>query len=266
MTTDSTTAPVAWVTGASSGMGRASALALAEQGHPVALTARRADQLKHTAHEIRAGGGRALVVPADLSRPGTATTIVKRVADELGPLGVAVFSAGLNTKQRMWDGLRPQEFRRILELNLSSIVEATTALLPGMRERAAGQLILISSWAAWRHSPGAGVAYAASKTALGAIAETLNAQEGCHGIRACHLCPGDVNTDFLDHRPKETSAGARAQMLDPQEVSRAVAFVAGLPASVCVNELVLTPTGGGSYRDDLRRAEASRIVDDLSNT
>ncbi|MDT0143164.1 SDR family NAD(P)-dependent oxidoreductase [Microbacterium sp. PRC9] len=248
MTTDSMTAPVAWVTGASSGMGRTSALALAEQGHPVALTARRADQLERTADEIRASGGSALVVPADLSRPGTASTTVKRIADEFGPVGVAVFSAGLNTKERMWDGLRPDEFRRILELNLSSIVEATTALLPRMREHATGQLILISSWAAWRHSPGAGVAYAASKTALGAIAETLNAQEGRHGIRACHLCPGDVNTDFLDHRPTEVPAGARAQMLDPQDVSRAVAFIASSPASVCVNELVITPTGGGSYR------------------
>ncbi len=241
-------APVAWVTGSSSGMGRATALALASDGHAVALTARRTAELDSIAKDIRDSGGTAAVVPADLSEPGAATDAAQRVAAELGPVDLAVFSAGLNTKQRMWDSLDPGEFRRIVEVNLSAIAESVSALLPAMRGRGGGQIVLISSWAAWRHSPGAGVAYAASKTALGAIAETVNAQEGRHGIRACHLCPGDVDTDFLAQRPAEVSADARSLMLRPADVARAVAFVASMPPAVCINELVITPTANASYR------------------
>lgn len=242
------TSRIAWITGASSGMGRATALALSADGWTMALTARRTETLDDVAGEIQAAGGSATVFPGDLAVPGAATDTAEKVTAALGPVRLAVFSAGLNTKRRMWDSLDPVEFRRILEVNLSSVAEATSAVLPSMRARGIGQLVLISSWAAWRHSPGAGVAYAASKTALGAIAETVNAQEGRHGIRACHLCPGDVDTDFLSQRPAAVSAEARTLMLSPDDIARAVSFVASSPASVCVNELVITPTANASYR------------------
>ena len=78
---------------------------------------------------------------------------------------------------------------------------------------------MVSSYSGWRFSPYAGVAYSASKTALAAVCQTLNAQEAGHGVRACHLCPGDVDTDFLELRPKVPGADARAAMLTPDDVA-----------------------------------------------
>ena len=115
------------------------------------------------------------------------------------------------------------------------------AVLPGMREREAGTVVLISSYSAWRFSPDAGTAYSASKTALGPLAATLNAQENAHGIRACHLCPGDVDSDFLDQRPVVPDAAARAAMLTAEDVGRAVTFVLDSPPHVVIDELVISP-------------------------
>ena len=99
----------------------------------------------------------------------------------------------------------------------------------------------MSSYSAWRFSPGAGVAYAASKTALTSVCQTLNAEEARHGVRACHLCPGDVDTDFLRLRPQVPDADARAVMLSPEDVARTVLFVLDSPAHVRIDELVVSP-------------------------
>ncbi|MDN5820683.1 MAG: SDR family NAD(P)-dependent oxidoreductase, partial [Brachybacterium sp.] len=99
----------------------------------------------------------------------------------------------------------------------------------------------ISSYAAWRFSPDAGTAYSASKTALGPLAATLNAQEARHGIRACHLCPGDVDSDFLDQRPLVPGDTDRAVMLTAEDIGRAVSFVLTSPPRVVIDELVISP-------------------------
>ena len=104
-----------------------------------------------------------------------------------------------------------------------------------------GQVVVISSYSAWRFSPHSGVAYAASKTALGALCESLNEQEATHGVRACHLCPGDVDSDFLALRPQVPDEQARAAMLTPDDVARSVMFVLESPPHVRVDELVISP-------------------------
>lgn len=114
-------------------------------------------------------------------------------------------------------------------------------LLPGMRARGRGQVVVVSSYSAWRFSPHAGVAYSASKTALAAICQSLNAQEAEHGIRACHLCPGDVDTDFLRLRPQVPDEEGRQVMLTPDDIAAAVLFVLEVPAHVCIDELVISP-------------------------
>ena len=128
------------------------------------------------------------------------------------------------------------------------VVEPMELVLPSMRRSGRGQFVLISSWSAWRFSPGAGVGYSASKQALAAVAETINAQEGVSGIRACHLCPGDVDTGFLAYRPQQPNEDDRRHMLAATDVARAVSFVATSPADVCINELVITPTTNLAYR------------------
>lgn len=238
---------VAWVTGASSGMGAASAIALAEAGFTVALTARRRSELDAVAATIAATGGRALVFAADVADKDAIDDVVAEIERRYGAVDLALFGAGLNVRERHWSTLSMADFDDIVKVNLTSLVAGARRVLPAMRGRQSGQIIALSSWAAWRFSPGAGIGYAASKAALVAVVETLNAQEGSHGIRACHLCPGDVDTPFLDRRPVAVDMTARGKMLTSDDVARAVQFIAESPASVCINELVISPTANLAY-------------------
>ncbi|MDN5821030.1 MAG: SDR family NAD(P)-dependent oxidoreductase, partial [Brachybacterium sp.] len=148
-----------WVTGAGSGMGRASSLAAAQDGRPVALSGRRAPQLEEVAEEIRAAGGTALVVPLDVTDRAAVRSAATRIEQELGGIEALVLSAGLNAPRRYWRDQDLEEFTAITETNLLGPVSVIDAVLPGMRERGAGTIVLISSYAAWRFSPDAGTAY-----------------------------------------------------------------------------------------------------------
>lgn len=230
-----------WITGAGSGMGRAAALAAAEDGRPIALSGRRPEVLEEVAREVRELGGTALPVPLDVTDREAVRAAAARIAQELGPIEALVLSAGMNAPRRYWRDQDLEEFAAITDTNLLGPVSVIDAVLPGMRERGAGTIVLISSYSAWRFSPDAGAAYSASKTALGPLVATLNAQENRHGIRACHLCPGDVDSDFLDRRPAVPGARERAVMLSPEDVGRAVAFVLTSPPHVVIDELVISP-------------------------
>jgi NADP-dependent 3-hydroxy acid dehydrogenase YdfG len=133
------------------------------------------------------------------------------------------------------------EVEAVIATNLHATLWMVDAVLPDLRTRGGGQVVVVSSYSAWRFTPYAGVAYSASKTALAAVCQTLNAQEAGHGIRACHLCPGDVDTDFLSLRPQAPGAEARAVMLSPEDVGRAVRFVLESPPHVRIDELVISP-------------------------
>lgn len=233
--------PTLWITGAGSGMGRAAALAAAEDGRPIALSGRRPEVLEEVAREVRELGGTALPVPLDVTDREAVRAAAARIAQELGPIEALVLSAGMNAPRRYWRDQDLEEFAAITDTNLLGPVSVIDAVLPGMRERGAGTIVLISSYSAWRFSPDAGAAYSASKTALGPLVATLNAQENRHGIRACHLCPGDVDSDFLDRRPTVPGARERAVMLSPEDVGRAVAFVLTSPPHVVIDELVISP-------------------------
>lgn len=232
---------VVWVTGAGSGMGRASALSAARSGWMVALSGRRQDVLDAVAAEITDAGGVALVAPLDVTDRGAVRESAARIERELGPIDALVLAAGLNTPQRYWRDQNLEEFEAITRTNLLAPVTVIDAVLPGMRERRAGTVVLVSSISGWQFSPDAGVAYSASKTALGPLAVSLNAQENRLGIRACHLCPGDVDSDFLAQRPVVPGAQDRAAMLTADDIAHAVMFVLDSPPQVVVNELVISP-------------------------
>ncbi|WP_276319540.1 SDR family oxidoreductase [Cellulomonas endophytica] len=234
------TAPRAlWVTGAGSGMGRAAAVAAAP-GRRVALSGRRPDRLQETAALVRRAGGEALVLPLD-ARDGDALAEARgAIAAAWGRVDDLVLSAGLNTPRRAWADQSMREVQAVVDTNLTAVALAVDAALPDLRA-AGGQVVVVSSYAAWRFSPGAGVAYSASKTALRALCASLNAQEAAHGVRACHLCPGDVDTEFLAFRPQVPGDAARAVMLRPDDVGRAVRFVLDSPPWVRVDELVISP-------------------------
>ena len=225
-----------WITGAGSGMGRATALRAARTGWMVALSGRRGEVLEQLAAEIREAGGSALVAPLDVQD----REAVRGTAERLGGIDALVLAAGLNAPKRRWDDQDLTEFDAIVATNLTAVASTVDAVLPHLRERG-GQVVVISSYAGWSFQPGAGVAYSASKTALGSLVRTLNQQEAAHGVRACHLCPGDVATDFLDQRPSVPDADARARMLTAEDIARTACFVLDSPAHVRIDELVVSP-------------------------
>lgn len=231
---------VAWVVGASSGMGRAAALAAAAAGRVVAVSARRADRLTALVAEIEAAGGRARAFPGDATEPGWAAATAAAITSGLGGVDELVLAAGLNTPRRGWADQTMAEFDAVVTVNLLATARAVDAALPALRVRG-GTVVVVSSYSAWAFSPGAGVAYSASKSALGALCRTLNAQEAEHGVRATHLCPGDVDTEFLRQRPVVPDAAARARMLTPDDVARSILHVLDAPPHVRIDELVISP-------------------------
>lgn len=233
-------ARVLWITGGGSGMGAASARAAARDGWTVVLSGRRANRLAAVATEIRDEGGTADVLPLDANDPEAVAAARDTLLAQYGRLDGLVLAAGLNSPQRRWDDQSLSDFRAIVDTNLTAVVTVVDAALPALRE-SGGIVVVVSSYAGWSFQPGAGVAYSASKTALGSVVRTLNQQEAGHGVRATHLCPGDVATDFLDQRPSVPDSAARAVMLQPEDIARSVSFVLEAPSYMRVDELVVSP-------------------------
>lgn len=232
---------VLWVTGAGSGMGRAAAVAAAASGARVALSGRRVDALTETARLVDQAGGQSLTLPLDARDPVALAGAHDQIVASWHGVTDLVLAAGVNTPERYWADQSLDVFETIVATNLTAVARVIDVALPDMRARGSGQVVVVSSYSAWRFSPHAGVAYTASKTALAAVCSSLNDQEARHGIRACLLCPGDVNTDFLGLRPQVPDSDARRVMLSPDDVSAAILFVLESPAHVRIDELVISP-------------------------
>lgn len=229
-----------WITGAGSGMGQAAAVAAAGSGAKVILSGRRPDALAESADLVGEAGGEAITAPLDVSDRAQIAAVYRDLTDRVGPVTDLVLAAGLNAPKRVWADQDIDQFEAIVATNLNGVVAVLDVALPDLR-RAGGQVVVISSYAGWRFVPYAGVAYSASKTALASVCQSLNAQEADHGVRACHLCPGDVATDFLDLRPTSPDDDARSVMLTAGDVAAAVNFVLASPAHVRIDELVISP-------------------------
>lgn len=228
---------VLWVTGAGSGTGAAIAFAAAEAGWTIALSGRRRAPLEAVAARL---GDRGVVVPLDVQDVDAVGPALDRIREQAGPVTALALAAGLNVPRRTWAEQSLADFDAIVRTNLTGVAAVVQAALPDLRV-AAGVAVVVSSFSAWAYSPVAGVAYGASKTALGALCRSLNAEEERHGVRATHLCPGDVATDLLDARPEVPDAAARARMLQPADVARAALFALAAPPHVRVDELVVSP-------------------------
>lgn len=231
-----------WVTGAGSGVGRAVAQSTSAAGARVVLTGRRQGALAETAQLVRDAGGEALELPCDTSRQEDLEQAYADLRSQWGPPTDLVLSAGLNAPKRYWRDQSMTDFRAIVDTNLTAAAAVVDLALPDLRAAGGGVVVFVSSVSGWQFAPGAGVAYSASKTAVGSLSAHLNDQENRAGIRACAVCPGDIDTEFLDLRPVVPGSTDREQMLSPADVARTVQFVLDSPPHVCLNELVVTPT------------------------
>ena len=196
------TGRVAWVTGAGSGIGLAGAQALAAAGATVVMSGRRVELLTQQAEALRAAGGQAEVAVLDVADGPAVAQVAEAIVTRHGRIDVLLNSAGLNTPHRRWQALSPVAWREVVGVNLDGCFHTVHAVLPTMRCQGGGLVINVSSWAGVHHPTFTGAAYNASKHAVTALTETINMEEGRHGIRACALCPGEVDTPILDSRPE----------------------------------------------------------------
>ena len=236
---------VVWVTGAGSGIGRATAIAFAQAGARVALTGRRSEALAETAGAI---GRAAVVVQADLASPAEIIRAHAAVVAALGPVDVLVNNAGANTRQRNWRDLAVEAAVAMLDVNLRAPFLCSMAVLPGMRAKQGGTLIHIASVSAVSLFPPAGPAYGASKAGVHMMSAHLNAEEGINGIRSICINPGEVATEILDRRPVPPSAAERALMLQAEDIAAAAVFAASLPGRATVADMTILPTDNQLWR------------------
>jgi short-subunit dehydrogenase len=184
--------PIAIVTGASSGIGRALALRLAALGYRVGLIARRGDLLEAAAAEIEAGGGTAVAAVADVGDRAALRAAVAEIELRLGPTEVMVANAGFGAPTRL-DPLNTAEVEETFRVNLMGVIYSVEAVLPGMLARGRGQLLAISSLAAYKGLPGES-AYCASKAAVNVYMEGLRIRLRSRGVVVTTICPGFVRT------------------------------------------------------------------------
>lgn len=238
---------VAWITGAGSGIGQAGALALAAAGATLVLSGRRAEQLDEVAAEIKAAGGSAETAPLDVADKAAVAKVGAGILECHGRVDILVNSAGLNLPTRFWRDATPDSFDHIVQINLNGALYCIAAVLPAMRAQKDGLVINISSWAGRFETYLTGPAYNASKHALVALTHSLNDEECVNGVRACVICPGEVATPIMRHRPTPPSEENLARMLQAEDLGRTIRFVAEMPPRVCLNEILISPTWNRFY-------------------
>jgi NADP-dependent 3-hydroxy acid dehydrogenase YdfG len=235
------TGQVAIIAGASSGMGRATALAFAAEGARVALAARRMAELETLAAEIAKAGGEALARSADVARRADVDAVVRTTLERFGRVDVLVFCAGVNIPNRQLATLDQGGWDRIIGINLTGALHCTQAVLPRMREQRGGLIIHVASISAlWGDFSGA--AYQASKHGLVGLANVTRMEERSNGIRVTVIYPGLCDTPILKNRPVPPSAEQRELMMKPEDIAAACLFAASLPPRTYVSDLSLMPT------------------------
>lgn len=236
-----------WITGASSGIGKATALLMAQEGACVALTGRRKDALQSVAHMITTAGGQALVEPGDVMDKNMAPAVVERIMKATGRLDVLVNNAGTNITARTFAVLSADDLDHVIRANLNGAYYCALAALPQMRKQQDGVLIHTSSWAGKYVSPISGSVYTASKHAVIAMSHALNMEEFRNGIRSSVICPNEISTPILDTRPVKVTAEERARMLQVEDMANLYLYIATQPPHVCINEVTISPTWNRFY-------------------
>ncbi|NJN57822.1 MAG: SDR family NAD(P)-dependent oxidoreductase [Leptolyngbyaceae cyanobacterium SL_5_9] len=237
---------VVLVTGASSGIGEATALALADAGATVVIAARRSDRLEALAKHILDQGGKVLSITADVSDESQVKAMVQKTHAEYGRVDILVNNAGVMLLG-MIDGANTEDWRRMININVLGLMYATHAVLPIMKAQGTGHIVNISSVAGRFANAGTGV-YNATKWAVGAFSESLRKEVYQHNIRVTIIEPGLVATELPQHITDPT-AKERAQQfygsvkaLESEDIAAAIVYAVTQPPHVNVNEILIRPT------------------------
>lgn len=237
----------ALVTGASSGIGEGIAVALADAGATVAVTARRADRLNDLVDRIESSGGHAIALPGDVADEAVATHVVEETVRRLGRLDILVNSAGVIQLGRV-ENADTDEWRRVIDINLMAILYTCKAAIGPMKSQGGGDLINITSTAGRRAGNATFGPYSTSKVAATTLTEGLRQEVGDYGIRVCNIEPGATTSEVAEgiNDPQVRAAiqhhVTKEGVMAPADIGAVVLFVLQLPRHVSVSEILIRPT------------------------
>src|SRR6202163_1109665 len=245
MTTDLSNQVVA-ISGASSGIGEAPALACAQAGAAVALAARRADRIDALAERIVGEGGRAVAIPTDVGDEAQARAFIERAHSELGRLDVLVNNAGVMLLGPI-ENAPTDEWRQMIHANVVGVLYCPHAAFPLMHEQGSGHIVNISSVAGRVARAGSGV-YNLTKFGVGAFSESLRQEAVDMGVRVTLIEPGAVATELAAHNRPEVlrQMAKRCEGVTPlaaEDIANAILYAIGQPPNVSVNEVLVRPSG-----------------------
>jgi NADP-dependent 3-hydroxy acid dehydrogenase YdfG len=238
---------VALVTGASSGIGQGTAVALAAAGARVIVSARRAERLQELIAEIQAAGGDATPIPGDVTDEQFATSVVEQTVSDFGRLDILVNAAGVIQAGGV-ENADTSEWRRVIDINLLSILYTCKAAIPPMKAQGGGDIINISSTSGRRTPNPTFGPYATSKFGLTALTEGLRQEVGAHGIRVCIVEPGATTTEVAEgisdagYRDAIRKHVSKDGAMKPEDIAAAIMFVVTLPPRANVSEILIRPT------------------------
>lgn len=230
----------ALITGASSGIGKATALAFAKAGINLALVSRSPEKLEAVANAARQAGVKAQVYLLDLAEIEQVQEKIRAIAAD-GAIDILVNNAGMGYTNTLRE-TPLSDWLTVINLNLTAVFQCILGILPSMRDRGSGTIINIASIAGQTPFPNWG-AYSVSKAGLIALSKTLAAEERDRGIRVTAICPGSVNTQLWDTETVNLNF-ERSTMLTPETVAQSILYTALLPEQAVVEELTLMPSAG----------------------
>lgn len=240
---------VAIITGASSGIGKATAMKLAKEGASVVLCARSEDELNQLKDKIEKAGGKALVVKTDVTKPADFEKAVSQTLSEYGSIDVLVNNAGLMPLSYV-EKLKTDEWEKMVDVNIKGVLNGVAAVLPTMRKNKRGHIINISSSAAYNYFPG-GAVYCATKAAVKMFSEGLRKELAPqYGINVTSIEPGAVDTNLFetitDDDIKEKMKGMKEMTtLEAEDIANAIYYTLKQPDRVNINDVYLMPTEQG---------------------
>ncbi|KAF5861932.1 hypothetical protein ETB97_012331 [Aspergillus alliaceus] len=235
---------VAVVTGASSGIGAAVAVALAREGCNVALAARRVDALESVKGRITAHGVKVIAHPTDVTNREQVEALLRAASEELGPVDILVSCAGV-MYFTMMANVKTDEWERTVDVNCKGLLHCLSATVPGMLSRSRGHIVAISSDAGRKVFPGLGV-YSASKFFVEATLQSLRLETAGTGLRVTSIQPGNTSTPLLNmstdtEAVKKYGEPSGAKILDPEDIANSIVYALRQPEHVSVNEVLVEP-------------------------
>ncbi|TWD93409.1 NADP-dependent 3-hydroxy acid dehydrogenase YdfG [Neobacillus bataviensis] len=234
------------ITGASSGIGEATAKELASKGVKLVLAARREDRLKKLQDEIQSIGGQAIYKVTDVTSREKMEELATYALKEFGKIDVLVNNAGIMPQAFLAEN-KVDEWDRMIDVNIKGVLYAIAAIVPSMRERKSGHVINLSSVAGHNIYPG-GTVYCGTKFAVKAISEGLRQEEAISGtnIRVTNISPGAVSSELLETTSDPTMKAGLEDFykvaIDAESIARAISFAIEQPADVGINEMIIRPT------------------------